>query len=92
MSSLRRTRASTIAMRSSLLVCLSLFMAGCESMLELDEVPPSFPAHDEVSVSNRFGGTHYRTVVRGRLWYQTFGSELLVLDTHDGTVITRIEP
>ena len=92
MISLCRTRASVIAMRSSLLVCLSFFVIGCESMVKLDETPPPFPAHDEVVVSNRFGGTHYRTLVRGRLWYQTFGSELLVLDTHDGTVITRVEP
>ena len=73
-------------------VAVQLGSVGCESMLELDELPPEFPAHDVAEVPNRFGGTHYRTLVRGRLWYQTFGSELLVLDTHDGDVLSRVEP
>ena len=92
MRTLHRYRPSLAAVGSRLLACMSLLVVGCESMLELDEIPPSFPAHDAVEVTNRFGGTQYRTIVRGRLWYQTFENELLVLDTHDGAVITRIEP
>ncbi|MEC9232968.1 MAG: hypothetical protein VX403_03570 [Planctomycetota bacterium] len=77
---------------SACLLLLALVGSGCESMTKLDELPPEFAAEDRAVVTNRFGGTHHRTLVRGRLWYQTFGSELLVLDTHDGAVISRLEP
>ncbi|MEE2682043.1 MAG: hypothetical protein VX641_06690, partial [Planctomycetota bacterium] len=92
MSTLQRTHSPVVRVVHGLVASLSLLLVGCESMLKLDEIPPEFPAHDSVEVSNRFGGTHYRTIVRGRIWYQTFESELLVLDTHDGSLITRIEP
>ena len=86
------TMRSTVLRLLGLMGLLGFCSPGCESMLQLDEVPPEYPAHDVAEVTNHFGGTHYRTIVLGRLWYQTFGSELLVLDTLNGNVLSRVEP
>ena len=77
---------------------LVVLLAGCDAastlraMHDLPEEPPEFPVRDEASITDRHGGTHHRSIVRGRIWYQTFGTELLVLDAHDGAVISRVEP
>ena len=79
-------------------VCLGAFIvaftAGCDALQgvhDLPEEPPAFPTRETASVSDRHGGTHHRTEVEGRIWYQTFGTELLVLDSHDGTELRRVE-
>ncbi|MDG2031752.1 MAG: hypothetical protein P8J45_12175 [Phycisphaerales bacterium] len=75
------------------LSCLfGLLLASCDSLHELPEIPPEFPTEDSASITDHHGGTHHRTKVRGRLWYQTFGTELLVLDAQDGSVINRVQP
>ena len=75
-----------------LLVPFALLLASCGSVHELPVIPPEFPTEDSASITDHHGGTHHRTMVKGRLWYQTFGTELLVLDSQDGTVISRTEP
>ena len=37
------------------------------------------------------GGTHYRTRIIGGLWYQTFGTTLLVIDPRTAEVITSLQ-
>lgn len=78
------------------IACLLWFAAmlwcGCDSVHELPEEPPEYPSEDAARISDRHGGTHMRTLVRGRIWYQTYGTELLVLDAHDGAVLSRLEP
>jgi len=75
-----------------------MLIAGCNAadtlraMHDLPEEPPEFPVRDEASITDRHGGTHYRAIVDGSIWYQTFGTELLVLDVQDGALISRIEP
>jgi hypothetical protein len=75
-----------------LLGLLSLVLSSCGSVHQLPVEPPEFPMEDSASITDHYGGTHHRTKVLGRLWYQTFGTELLVLDAQEGTLINRIEP
>ena len=46
---------------------------------------------DVLRVTHHIGGTHYRTIVAGDVWYQTFGVSLLVLDTTSAQVLQTIE-
>lgn len=65
-----------------------LTMAGCGSS------PRPAPRAETVStlrITQHHGGTHYRTLVRDGRWYQTFGTELLVLDTRSARVLHRVE-
>ena len=68
------------------------FLACCESVHDLPEIPPEYPTEDTGKITDHRGGTHHRTMVEGQIWYQTYGSELLVLDAHDGSELYRIEP
>ena len=68
------------------------FLACCESVHDLPEIPPDYPSEDANTVIDHRGGTHHRTLVEGRIWYQAYGSELLILDAHDGSEIYRLEP
>ncbi len=49
------------------------------------------PTIDVLRVTHHVGGTHYRTIVVGNVWYQTFGVSLLVLDKTSGQVVQTIE-
>ncbi|MBB47305.1 MAG: hypothetical protein CMJ33_01880 [Phycisphaerae bacterium] len=74
---------------------LALGLTGCDSMqsmLELPEEPPAYPAQDSILSEDQHGGTHHCSLVSGRLWYQTFGCELLVLDVVDGADIVSLTP
>ncbi len=42
-------------------------------------------------VTHHVGGTHYRTIVAGPVWYQTFGVSLLVLDAATAQVAGTID-
>ena len=78
-----------------LLGFLMLHGAGCgsiESVYDLPEEPPEFPTQDAAEISDRRGGTHHATEVEGLIWYQTFGTQLLVLDANDGSELRRVEP
>lgn len=73
------------------LLC-ALVLSGCETWGELPLIPPEYPTQDAASITDRHGGTHYRTLVNGTTWYQTFGTTLLVLDVRDGSEIDSLEP
>ncbi len=71
---------------------LAALLAGCACPTEVD----ASGMHPESAVAgpvvvHKVGGTHYRTVIHGGLWYQTFGNALLTLDTKDGSLIHRLE-
>lgn len=42
-------------------------------------------------VTHHAGGTHYKTIVADDIWYQTFGSTLLVIDADSGEMISSRE-
>ena len=72
-----------------------LALAGCDSMqsmLELPEEPPAYPSQDSILSEDHHGGTHHCSLVSGRLWYQTFDNQLLVLDVVDGGDIVALTP
>lgn len=79
----------------SLCVLAGLLFAGCESLRSLQELPvepPKNPTQDDATITDHHGGTHHRTEVDGRLWYQTFANQLIVLDSHDGSTLGRVDP
>lgn len=51
---------------------------------------PTIAALTTLRVTHHVGGTHYRTIVAGRVWYQTFGVSLLVLDAATGQLTSTI--
>ncbi len=51
----------------------------------------SEPSLQTLRVTHHVGGTHYRTIVAGDVWYQTFGVSLLVLDTSSTQPVQTIE-
>jgi len=74
---------------------LILPLSACDSMksmLELPEEPPEFPTQDRIVSEDHHGGTHHCSLVSGRLWYQTFDNQLLVLDVVDGGDIVTVTP
>jgi hypothetical protein len=73
----------------------SLFITGCDSMqsmLELPDEPPAYPSQDSIVSEDHHGGTHHRSLVSGRIWYQAFDNQLLVLDVVDGGDIVSVTP
>ena len=49
------------------------------------------PATQMLRVTHQAGGTHYKTIVADDVWYQTFGSSLLIIDAISGDLISSLE-
>ena len=74
---------------------LLLLAPGCgslETIYDLPEEPPAHPTRESMEITDRHGGTHHRTEVVEGVWYQTFGTELLVLEAADGSESRRLAP
>lgn len=52
---------------------------------------PTIETPTTLRVTHHVGGTHYRTIVAGEVWYQTFGVSLLVLDAATAQLAGTIE-
>lgn len=72
----------------ALLILIALVAAGCSSQ---PKAPPKPPTKQVFRNIHQAGGTHYRMIVHHGVWYQTFGSSLLVLDTASGAELKRID-
>lgn len=48
-------------------------------------------AASKLRVTHHVGGTHYTTIVADDVWYQTFGSSLLIIDASSGELISSKE-
>ena len=55
------------------------FSAGCQSGQKKKRAA-TVPQNLVLRVTHHLGGTHYRTIIYGEHWYQTFGNQLLVID------------
>ena len=64
-------------------------LGGCAGGPKSTE--PTIAAPTTLRVTHHVGGTHYRTIVAGRVWYQTFGVSLLVLDAATGQLTHTID-
>jgi hypothetical protein len=65
-------------MRTNLLLLLMtcVTLLGCNST---PKPPPKPVTVSKLRVVHHLGGTHYRAVTNGEVWYQTFNQQLLVL-------------
>jgi hypothetical protein len=70
------------------MVMLGVLGSACSSGPKAPSQGPMSPA---LRITNHVGGTHYRTIVRGDLWYQTFRSSLLTLNPREASVIKSLE-
>ena len=64
-------------------------IAGCTGGLK--STKPTIATPTMLRVTHHVGGTHYRTIVAGPVWYQTFGVSLLVLDAATGQLTRTID-
>jgi len=69
------------------LVMMTLNAGGCSSA---PKTPPKPPVNSVLKLKHHLGGTHYRTLVRGGVWYQTFGGALLVIDPAQSATLSEI--
>lgn len=63
--------------------------SGCASWSQTLAEPQ--PAGQMLRVTHHVGGTHYKTIVADDVWYQTFGSSLLIIDASSGELISSKE-
>lgn len=77
-------------MHRGIVLAWLLLAIGCAGFGRTD-APPAPAMVEVLRVTHFVGGTHHRTIVTGDLWYQTFGSSLLVLEAGAGRMRTLIE-
>jgi len=53
--------------------------------------PPKPPSISVLQVRQEVGGTHYRMLVLGGIWYQTYGSTLLVVNPSNAVELKEIK-
>ncbi len=73
-----------------------VFLAAAHSVLGgcaggPESIEPAIATPTTLRVTHHVGGTHYRTIVAGPVWYQTFGVSLLVLDAATGQLTNTID-
>ncbi|MEE8155305.1 MAG: hypothetical protein V3T53_10175 [Phycisphaerales bacterium] len=71
------------------LVAAHSVLGGCTGGPKSTEAMIATPT--TLQVTHHVGGTHYRTIVAGPVWYQTFGVSLLVLDGATGQLAGAID-
>ena len=79
------------ALRLTLLFLLTtaaaLWLTGCRST---PPRPEREPAERVVRVTQQVGGTHYRMLMHEGVWYQTFGTDLMILEPRSGRSIRTV--
>jgi hypothetical protein len=75
---------------TSIAACAALLLlpVGCASR---PQAPERTPTVSVLRITQHVGGTHYRTLVTDRAWFQTFGGDLLVLEPRSMRVLHRLE-
>lgn len=66
-------------------VLMAVLGSGCAV---LNQTVESIEAVQALRVTHHAGGTHYKTIVADDIWYQTFGSTLLIIDASSGELIS----
>ncbi len=61
--------------------------AGCRST---PPRPEREPVERIVRVTQQVGGTHYRMLMHDGVWYQTFGTDLMILEPRSGRSIRNV--
>ncbi|TVQ51289.1 MAG: hypothetical protein EA377_12870 [Phycisphaerales bacterium] len=65
----------------------AVWLIGCQST---PPRPERAPTERAVRITQQVGGTHYRMLVHEGVWYQTFGTDLLVLEPRSGRSIRKV--
>lgn len=72
----------------ALFLLAGAMLSGCASSRAAD--PQALPTQPVLRVTQQAGGTHYRMLVHEDVWYQTFGSDLLVLEPRSARVLQTV--
>lgn len=70
---------------------VAIVLSGAACAPHATPPPPKPPSVPVLRVRHQVGGTHYRTVVHQGVWYQTYGSSLLVVDPANAGVNKEIK-
>lgn len=70
-----------------LLIAVGLGLAGCVETYQPAKSPR--PRTEQLNVKHSSGGSHYRMAVDEGVWYQLFGTQLLVVDPATGRVAAQ---
>ncbi len=78
-----------ITSRLAIAALIAAVGSGCAIWSQTAVEP--IPTVQTLRITHHAGGTHYKTLVADDVWYQTFGSSLLIIDASSGALISSLE-
>jgi hypothetical protein len=72
------------------IVLIAMALVAAQTCSSPPKSPPRTPAVQVLRAVHNVGGAHYRMVIHRGVWYQAFGSSLLVVDPQQATELKRV--